>query len=427
MGFLNCIIGTRRAPSPGSRPERRSPTRPDCGSFSTCQGGDRRSGAVRGCALALATAAVAAAVFAGCSKRPEPASGARGKGMPVPVAIAAAEQKDFPIQLQAVGTVHPYATVSVKPRVDGQLGKIGFKQGQEVAEGDLIFQIEPRAFEVALKQAEAMLARDVASLQNAEAEMRRTDELANTKAVSASAVDVNRAKVASLHATVEADKAAVEIATVQLSYCSIRSPIRGRVGLLLVDTGNVIKNNDSILAVINQTRPIYADFAVPQRSLQEVREAMSARRLRVEAMSPGVSNRVATGELEVINNQVDSTTGTVLLRAAFANVDELLWPGQFVGITLTLGQFTNATVVPSSAIQSSQSGEFVFVVKSDSTVEKRLIRLGPVRAGEAVIHTGVNPGETVVTDGQLRLVPGSAVKAQPTEAAPAVKRAGGAA
>ena len=365
----------------------------------------RRPGGVL---LILATAAT---LLAGCSKRPEqtPAP-ARGKGMPVPVTLATAETKDVPIQLQAVGTIHPYATVSVKPRVDGQLGRIGFKQGQEVAEGDLIFQIEPRAFEVALKQAEAVLARDVASMQNAEAEMRRTDELANTKAVSASAVDVNRAKAAALRSTVEADKAAVEIATVQLSYCSIRSPIRGRVGLLLVNAGNVIKNNESILAVIHQTRPIYADFAVPQRSLQEVREAMASRTLRVEAMPPQETNRMAIGELEVINNQVDSTTGTILLRAAFPNSDELLWPGQFVGITLTLGQLTNAIVVPSSAIQSSQSGEFVFVVKSDSTVEKRLITLGPARAGEVVIQSGVKPGETVVTDGQLRLVPGSTVK-----------------
>jgi multidrug efflux system membrane fusion protein len=320
--------------------------------------------------------------------------------------------------LRAIGAAHAYASVSVKPRVDGQLGQVGFKQGDEVKKGDLIFQIEPRAFEVALKQAEAVLARDVASLQNAEADMRRTDELANTKAISASTVDVNRAKVASLRATVEADKAAVEIATVQLSYCSIRSPINGRVGLLLVDAGNVIKNNESILAIINQTRPIYTDFAVPQQSLKDVRDAMAAHKVRVEVTLPQDTNHLAVGELEVIDNQVDSTTGTFLLRAAFPNETELLWPGQFVNVTLTLGQLTNAVVVPSPAIQSSQSGEFVFVVKSDATVEKRPVTLGPVRGGETVVQTGVKPGETVVTDGQLRLVPGASVNTKSPEAAP---------
>jgi multidrug efflux system membrane fusion protein len=271
---------------------------------------------------------------------------------------------------------------------------------------------------VALQQAEAVLARDIASWQNAEADMRRTDELANTKAVSASAVDVNRAKVASLRATVEADKAAVEMARVQLSYCSIRSPINGRVGLILVDSGNVVKNNETILAVINQTQPIYADFAVPQQSLQEVRNAMATHKLRVDAAVSQHEKDRARGELEVINNQVDSTTGTVLLRALFPNDHELLWPGQFVNALLTLGQLTNVTIVPSAAVQTSQNGEFVFVVKADSTVEKRMVSLGPTRGAEAVIRGGVKAGETVVTDGQLRLVPGATVNARAAPAAP---------
>jgi multidrug efflux system membrane fusion protein len=350
-----------------------------------------------------------AGFVAGCSRGSEKPAPGRGKGMPVPVTIATAVQTNFAVQLQAIGAIRPHATVSVKPRVDGQLGQIGFKQGQEVKEGDLIFQIEPRAFEVALKQSEAVLARDVASLQNAEAEMRRTDELANTKAISASAVDVNRAKAASLRATVEADKAAVEIATVQLSYCSIRSPITGRMGLLLVDKGNVVKNGETILAVINQTRPIYADFSIPQRSLPEVREAMASGALAVEAQPPNDGTRPATGQLEVINNQVDSSTGTVLLRAVFPNPAETLWPGQFVNVVLTLRQMTNAITVPSAAVQSSQNGEFVYVVKPDSTVEKRPMVLGPVRGGQSVVQSGVSAGETVVTDGQLRLVPGSTV------------------
>jgi multidrug efflux system membrane fusion protein len=355
------------------------------------------------------------ALFPGCSRQ-EKSPPSRGKGMPVPVTLAVATQKDVPIELKAIGTVRPFSTVSVKPRVDGQLGEIGFNQGDEVKKGQLIFQIEPRAFEVALRQAEAVLARDVASLENAEAEMRRTDELAGTKAIAASTVDVNRAKVASMRGTVEADKAAVEIARVQLSYCSIRSPIDGRVGLILVNAGNVIKNNDTILAVINQTRPIYVDFAVAQEFLRDVRHAMAERELRVEARLAPDGKHTAAGELEVINNQVDSTTGTVLLRGIFPNEHETLWPGQFVNITLTLGYLTNAVVVPSPAIQSSQSGEFVFVVKSDSTVEKRPVTLGPVRGAETVVQSGVQPGETVVTDGQLRLVPGSTVNTKTPEA-----------
>jgi multidrug efflux system membrane fusion protein len=335
----------------------------------------------------------------------------------VPVNTAVATPKDVPLQLRAIGTVRPYATVSVKPRVDGQLGQIGFKQGDDVKQGQLIFQIEPRAFEVALAQAEAILSRDQASLLNAEADMRRTDQLANTKAVSASAIDVNRARVASLRATIEADKAAIEIARVQLSYCSIRSPLNGRAGFVLVDVGNVVKNNETVLAVINQTQPIYVDFGIPQRSLSEVREAMSKHALQVAAAnSSGRAEAAATGQLEVINNQVDTTTGLVLLRATFTNEHEALWPGQFLNVTLTLGHLTNATVVPSAAVQTGQAGEFVFVVTPDSMVEKRPVTLGPTLDGESVIQSGVSPGETVVTDGQLRLAPGSAVNTKPGDA-----------
>ncbi len=361
--------------------------------------------------LAMAmTFTALALISSGCQRKAQSAALQRGRGGPVPVSTAVAAPKTVPLQLRAVGTVRPYATVSVKPRVDGQLGQIGFKQGDDVKQGQLIFQIEPRAFEVALAQAEAILSRDQASLQNAEADMRRTDDLANTKAVSASAVDVNRSRVASLRGTIEADKAAVEIARVQLSYCSIRSPLNGRAGFVLVDAGNVVKNNDTVLAVINQTKPIYVDFGVPQRSLAAVREAMGKGALEVAAAdSSGHPEHDATGRLEVVNNQVDTTTGTILLRATFANEQETLWPGQFVNITLTLGHLTNATVVPSAAVQTGQAGEYVFVVTPGSTVEKRPVTLGPTLDGEAVIQSGVRPGETVVTDGQLRLTPGSAV------------------
>jgi len=385
---------------------------------------DRVMAPRRGTSILLPTLAypiAAALLSAGCSRQETGSQAQRGKGLPVPVTLAIAAEKDVPIQLQAIGAARAYASVSVKARVDGQLAQVAFKQGDEVQKGSLIFQIDPRPYESAFKQAQAVLARDVASVENAEINMRRTDELANTKAVSASIIDENRAKAASLRATVEADKAALGTARLQLSFCSIVSPVNGRVGLLLVDEGNMVKNNETILAVINQTKPLYVDFSIPEQALAQVRDAAAGRQLRVEAAIPQDTRHGATGELEVINNQVDSTTGTIMLRAKFPNEDELLWPGQFVNVTLTLGQLPNATVVPSPAVQSSQSGEFIFVVKSDASVEKRPITLGPYYGSDVVIRNGVKPGETVVTDGQLRLVPGSKVKTP--EAAPQGKLA----
>ena len=328
------------------------------------------------------------------------------KDLPVPVTVATVAQKNVPLELETIGTARAYASVSVKTRVDGQLSRVVFKQGDEVKQGDLIFEIDPRPFQTALSQAEALLARDVASLENAEADMRRTDELAATKAVAATQVDANRAKAAALRASVDADKAAVRTAKLQLSFCSIASAVNGRVGLVLVDEGNMVKNNDTILAVVNQTKPIYADFAVAERFLPDVRAAAARGHLRVEAAPPQRSEARSSGTLEVINNQVDTTTGTVLLRAVFPNADERLWPGQFLNVTLTLGELTNVAVVPATAVQNSQSGEFVFVVNGESRVEKRLVKLGPIHENETVIQSGVKPGETVVTDGQMRLAPG---------------------
>ncbi|MCU0783473.1 MAG: efflux RND transporter periplasmic adaptor subunit [Verrucomicrobia bacterium] len=355
--------------------------------------------------------AILAGMLAGCSR--DPSQGPSGapipqvrKDVPVPVTVATVIQKDVPLELEIIGAARAYASVSVKARVDGQLTRVAFKQGDEVKRGDLIFEIDKRPFQAALSQAEAVLARDVASFENAEADRRRTDELAATKAVAATQVDANRAKAAALRASVEADKAAVETARLQLSFCSITSSVNGRMGLSLVDEGNIVKNNDTILAVVNQTKPLYADFAVAERFLPNVRAAAARGHLRVAATPPQHPEARSAGTLEVINNQVDTATGTVMLRAVFPNTDEQLWPGQFLNVTLTLGQLTNVTVVPAQAVQTSQSGEFVFVVTADSRVEKRLVKLGPILENEAVIESGVQPGETVVTDGQMRLAPG---------------------
>jgi len=333
------------------------------------------------------------------------------KGGPaVPVTVAIATQKDVPVQIQAIGTVRAFATVSVKTRVDGHLAKVGFKEGDPVKKGDLIFTIDPRPFQAELSKAEAMLVRDRASLQNAESGMRRTDELAGTKAVAASLVDENRAKVAEFKATIAADEAAVESAKLQLSYCFIHAPIDGRIGRQLVDEGNVVKNNETILAVINQLEPIYVEFGVPESSLQVVREEAAKQTLRVEAAIPQHEEQVAAGQLSMINNEVDSSTGTILLRAQFQNENEMLWPGQFVNVTLTLRTLKDAVVVPTQAIQLSQQGQYVYVVKSDLTVESRPIVTGVGSGSDVVITKGVAARERVVTSGHLRLVPGAKVE-----------------
>src|SRR5512138_630718 len=366
---------------------------------------------------------VAAGVVGGCKQSAHGPSGppipsARDKAVPVPVTTASATQKDVPLELRTIGTARAFASISIKARVDGQLARVAFKQGDEVKRGDLIFEIDKRPFVAALNQVQAVLVRDLASLTNAEADMQRTDELAGSKAVPQTLVDANRAKVATLKASIEADKAAIESARLQLSFCAIASPVDGRMGLLLVDEGNMVKNNDTILAVVNQLKPIYVDFAVPERSLQEVREAAARGRPQVEVAPPQRPDSAVTGVLEVVNNQVDMATGTLMLRAKFSNEDEALWPGQFVNVQLTLGRLTNAVVVPAPALQTGQNGDFVFVVNEDKSVAKRPVALGPVRGNEAVIKSGLKVGETVVTDGQLRLVPGSKVDVR-TQAQPA--------
>jgi membrane fusion protein, multidrug efflux system len=364
--------------------------------------------------LKLMLPAVLLAALAGCSHESSPTGAAipkpKGSELPVPVIAAKATQENVPVTLTAIGNARAFASVAIKARVDGQLTHVAFKQGDEVKQGELIFQLDPRPLQAALDQAQAVQARDEAALQNAEANRRRTDELADTKAVTAAQVDANRATVAALRATVAADKASVESAKLQLSFCSITSPVNGRIGLLQVDAGNMVKNNDTMLATVNQTRPIYVDFSVPEQSLLAVRQAAAGGPLGVKATAPHQPGPAVTGELEVVDNQVDATTGTVLLRARFANADEHLWPGQFVNVTLDVGQLTNAVVVPTQAVQVSQEGEFVFVIKSDATVEKRLVKQGMARDGVSVIEAGLKAGETVVTDGQLKLVPGGKVE-----------------
>ncbi len=327
-----------------------------------------------------------------------------------PVTVATVVQKDVPVQLRAIGNVEAYSTVSVKSRVAGQLVEVNFKEGQEVKKGELIFLIDPRSFQAALQQAQANLSKDIAQMKKAEADARRYADLFKRGIVSAQDYDQNRTNFEAMKATVKADEAAVENAKVQLGYCYIYSPIDGRIGKLMVNQGNMVKDNDTVLVVINQTKPIYVDFSVPQQELPEIKKYMAVEKLKVEAIIPSDRDHKAIGELTFVNNQVDTNTGTILLKGLFPNQDEALWPGQFVNVVLTLTTQPKAVVVPSAAVQTGQQGKYVFVVKPDLTVESRPVTLGNDLGREVVIAEGLKPGEMVVTEGQLRLAPGVKVE-----------------
>ncbi len=340
----------------------------------------------------------------------------------VPVRAATAVQKSVPVQVRAIGNVEAYSTVSIKAQVSGELTAVHFREGQDVRRGQLLFSIARRPFEVALLQNQANLARDKARAENYRIQAQRFEKLFQEGVVSSQQRDLAVTDAEAGDATVRADEAAIERAKLDLQYCSIASPIDGRTGNLMVHPGNLVKANDlPILLVINQLNPIYVNFALPEGDLAEVKKYMAEGKLRVEAFLPDDPNRPASGAgrqgalpelgtLSFVDNAVDKTTGTIRMKATFANQQRRLWPGQFVNVVLTLTARPNAVVVPAPALQTGQSGSFVFVVKADSSVESRSVVVGSTIQGESVIEQGLKPGETVVTDGQLRLVPGSKVR-----------------
>jgi multidrug efflux system membrane fusion protein len=329
----------------------------------------------------------------------------------VPVLAATAQQKVVPVQIRAVGNVEAYATVSIKSQVTGVLNEAHFKEGQDVKKGQLLFTIDPRPFEAALKQAEATLARDFAQVQNWREQARRYAELVNKQYVSREQYDQIRANADAAEAVVLADQAAVENAKVQLSYCYIYSPMTGRAGTILVNEGNLVRVNDGTpLVVINQLTPIYVTFSVPEQNLEDIKRHMAAAKLRVDARFPSDEGRPETGSLAFVDNAVDRATGTVKLKAEFANATRRLWPGQFVTVALTLTSQADAVVIPSEAIQAGQDGQQVFVIKPDKTVELRPVSVGPTNEGESVIAKGLAPGEQVVREGQFLLAPGSRIE-----------------
>ena len=329
----------------------------------------------------------------------------------VPVLVATAVQKTMPLQIRAVGNVEAYSTVSVKSQVTGVLTQAHFKEGQNIKKGQLLFTIDPRPFDAALKQAEANLARDNAQLQNSREQARRYAELVKKQYVSQEQYDQIRANADAAEAVVQADQAAVENAKVQLSYCYIFSPIDGQAGTLLVNEGNLVRVNDgSPLVVINQVTPIYVTFSVPEQNLADMRRHMTAGTLKVEARFPSDDGRPEEGNLAFIDNAVDRTTGTIKLKAEFKNAARRLWPGQFINVALTLSSQSDAVVIPSEAVQVGQEGQHVFVVKPDNSVEVRPVVVARTDEGEAVIAQGLKPGEQIVREGQFLLGPGSRIE-----------------
>jgi len=327
----------------------------------------------------------------------------------VPVTVATAQQKNIPVQLRAIGTVQPLQTVAVRALVGGQLTRVWFREGDEVHQGDMLFTIDPRPYQAVLAQAEANLARDEAQARNAESESARYADLVKKDYVTREEAEKFSSGAEAARATVGADRAAVENARLQLSYCAIHAPLDGRTGSLQVHAGNLVKANDTTpLVVINKIHPVNVQFAVPEAQLEALRAA-GLGNVAVDAEPQG-SNRSETGKLSFVDNAVDPTTGTITLKATFANQDAALWPGQYVNVAVTLGDRPNAIVVPAQAVQNGQRGQYVFVVKGDNGVEMRPVTVAQQVEQQVIIDRGVNAGETVVTDGQLKLTPTSKVQ-----------------
>jgi multidrug efflux system membrane fusion protein len=340
----------------------------------------------------------------------------------VPVTVASVFTKDVPVQITSVGNVEAYSTVAVKSRVSGELVGVHFQEGQEVKEGDPLFTIDKAPYEVALKEAQARLERDQALARKARDDVRRNMPLAEKNIVSRQSLDQYVSTAEAAEALVKADQAALENLQLQLGYCSIRSPISGRTGSLLIQRGNLVKGNDEnkSLLTVHQIEPIYVTFAVPEKYLGEINRRTKETRMEVQVYSPENqgSPEPVIGVVSFVNNTVEVSTATIRLKATFQNRDRRLWPGQTVNVLLTLGVQPQAVVAPSQAIQSGQSGSYAFVIKQDQTAELRLVSVSRSTNGEAVIEKGLSPGETVVTDGQLLLTSGARVSIKNPNSAP---------
>lgn len=343
---------------------------------------------------------------------PKPGGFGRGEMPPVPVVAGVVAEKDVPIFLDGLGTVQAFNTVTVRARVDGQVVKVAFKEGQEVRAGEVLVQIDPDPYRAALEQAMAKKGQDEAQLANARTDLKRYADLLANEGVTQQVFDTQKALVTQLEAAVKADQAAIESEKVQLAYTTIVSPIDGRTGLRLVDQGNMVRANDATgLVVITQLKPISVVFTLPEQTLGRIQQQQSVTpELSVLALGQDNTNLLGEGKLAVIDNQIDTTTGTIRLKATFPNTELRLWPGQFVNARLLLAVRKGSAVVPASVVQRGPEGAFAFVINEDQTVEIRPVQVAQIEQGEALIEAGLRPGERVVVDGQYRLQKTSRIK-----------------
>lgn len=360
-------------------------------------------------AIAAALAVVAVAIGLAAQYNKESRAAVRKVPVAVPVTVAPVVAKTVPVRLYAIGNVEPFTTVAVKARVDGQILSVHFNEGDEVRQGQLLFEIDARPFAAALQQVQANLLRDMALRDRAADQEKRYKELLQKNFISPDAYGQVKTNLDSATATIRADEAAVASAKVQLDYSSIRSPVTGYAGKIAIQRGNLVKANDTgPLVTINQVVPIYVSFSVPEQNLSDVRLHQAKGDLGVRANVPHVATPIE-GKLIFVDNSADLSTGTIKLKATFPNKDKALWPGQFVNVALTLYEQQDAIVAPSVAVQNGPNGQYVFVLKTDQTVEMRPIQVARTEGDDTVVASGLKVGEQVVTVGQLRLAPGTRV------------------
>lgn len=356
-------------------------------------------------------ALVAAALLGACSDKSGGAQAeARKSAPPVPVLTGRVIEKSMPLRLHAIGNVETMASVAIKSRVDGQIIAAPVRDGQDLVKGELLFQLDPKPYQAQLEQAQANLAHDQAQLEYLRGQEQRYLDLLKQNFVSKEGYAQVAANFHGAQASVSADQAAIQQARINLGYTTIRSPINGRAGKVMLTEGNMVKANDTVaMVVINQIAPIYVAVAVPEQYLNEIRARQRKAPLRMQTEPE--KGKVTNGKLAFVDNSVDVATGTIKLRGIFANEDRQLWPGQFVNAWVTLREEENALVVPTQALQTGPNGQYVYVVKDDSSVELRPVQVARTEGAETVLSAGLKPGETVVVDGASRIVPGSKVSA----------------
>ncbi len=374
-----------------------------------------------GAAALLIGLVVAGYIVINQMSRDKARAAAAANGPPaVPVTIAIAEARDVPVLIRGLGNVQAYKTVAIRSRVEGQIVKISFEEGQNVKAGDQLFQIDPRPFQAMLDQAAANLKKDEAQLEGARLDLERYGKLLPTGFQSKQSWDQQKATVDALRASIDADKAQIDNAKLNLSYADIRAPIDGRTGQRLVDLGNMVAaNQNTTLVTITQIKPIFVNFTVPQYANHNLRKSQANHPLTVTAYSADDHYKLAEGELTLIDNQIEAQTGTLRLKATFANTDEQLWPGEFVNVRLELSMRKDAVTVPQRVVMQGANGAYAYVIKPDNTAERRVIEIESTQDGYTVISNGIAVGEKVVLDGQYRLSNGSPVRIDQPTTAPA--------